>query len=66
MFCTVKTSVLACINPHIMNIYGLRYYLALWGFQRLFIFFSKLFINSFIIYLILKNIILYFFIDISL
>ena len=36
MSCIFRGGVLACITPHIMHIYGLRYYLTLGGFGRLF------------------------------
>ena len=34
--CIFRGGIFSCINPHIMHIYGLRYYLTLGGFLRLF------------------------------
>ena len=34
--CIFRGGVLACITPHVMQIYGLKYYLLLGGFLRLF------------------------------
>ena len=34
--CVFRGGVLACITPHVMQIYGLKYYLLLGGFLRLF------------------------------
>ena len=34
--CIFRGGVMSCITPHIMNIFGLRYYLTLGGFGRLF------------------------------
>ena len=34
--CTFRGGVISCITPHIMHIFGLRYYLTLGGFGRLF------------------------------
>lgn len=34
--CCFRGGVIACITPHIMHIFGLRYYLTLGGFGRLF------------------------------